>query len=76
MTGHQFYVVGHSFYKKRARGCKYLGQTPIYVMRDEPSYTMHRVPSEWTQEAIDKISKLEYHGIHESTGFPLFKEKE
>jgi len=74
LKGHTFYALQNKDTKKRVRGCKYMGQEPIYVFRDRPSITIKRI----TLFTIDEIEKLVYTGMYDcgSTRIPMFKEKD
>ena len=78
LAGHYYYAILHSTYKKRKRGCKYLGSAPIYVERPGPSISMHRIPHKIYQSFVDKIDKMCYTGLYDtgSAKIPMFKESE
>ena len=76
LTGHQFYAIEHKTYKKRKRGCKYMGSTPIYIEKKGPSISIHRIPQNMSPEFLAKLEKLEYNGTYNTgvTKIPLFNE--
>ena len=69
LKGHTFYALVTPNRKKRIRGLKYMGQTPIYRTLTTPGISIHRVA-----ESTD-ISKYEYVGLYDcgSTKIPMFK---
>ena len=74
LNGHTFYAISTKHFRKRVRGCKYMGQEPIYVMRDRPGITIKRI----TKSTLDEIKNLVYDGFYDTgaTRIPLFKEKD
>lgn len=76
LNSHLFYALVHTDYKQRRRGCKYMGQEPVYrVIKNKSGVSLHRVPSIPTKEFIDKLEKYEYTGLYDcgATKVPMFK---
>lgn len=78
LDGHSFYAIKTTTYKKRKRGCKYMGSEHAYVTRNIPAISIHRVPNNITQSFIDKIENMRYDGTYDtgSTKIPMFRKDE
>lgn len=78
LNGHQFYAIKSSIYKKRKRGCKYMGSELAYITKNLPSISIHRIPNNITQSFIDKIENMVYDGTYDtgSTKIPMFRKDE